>query len=358
MPGGEIGRLGGIGAQVVELPIRLGERGLARPPRHDLPSVRVETEVALQLVVLLVMQLGGRPVAQQWQQRDTVHRLQSSTIPLGRWAQTDDVEQCRQHVDAVPVLGPGRAGLPCEASGPVPDARHPVAAGVGVALVEPERRVRCHRPAARVVAHRPGRPDELQAGRIDLDVTDVGTESKVGVVVRRAAGLSLAAGPVVAEEHQHGVVPLAHHLERRPQLSDALVELVDHRRVHGHVASEDGLLRRGQLVPWRHVVAVLAVAVGENCSRRQQPEFDLALVAAAADLVPAGAVDALVAADVGGLGDEGRVGGAVGEVEEERLARVGRLALLHEGDRTVGEVVGEEVARRVARPVRRRGCRR
>ena len=89
---------------------------------------------------------------------------------------------------------------------------------------------------------------------------------------------------------------------------------------------------------------------GQRRSRRQQPELDLALVAAAADLVPAGAVDALVAADVGGLGDEGRVGGAVREVEEERLARVGRLAFLHEGDRPVGEVVGEEVARRVLVP--------
>ena len=78
------------------------------------------------------------------------------------------------------------------------------------------------------------------------------------------------------------------------------------------------------------------------------PELDLAAVPGGPDLVPSGVVRAPVAGDVGGGRLQRCVHGAVREVQEDRLGRVGGLDGAHHVDGAVGDVVGEVVAVGVA----------
>ena len=163
-------------------------------------------------------------------------------------------------------------------------------------------------------------------------------------VVRRPVDLALPTGPVVGQEHHHGVLPHPEFLEGLTQAPHTAVDVRDGGGVGGHVAGEEptGVVR--QVVPRHHVVAVLPVALRQTRPGRHHAQVELPFVSATAHLVPASVVDPVEGGDVLGAGVEGGVGGGMGEVEEERLIGPDGVALAHHGDRLVGEVVGQVVA--------------
>lgn len=122
--------------------------------------------------------------------------------------------------------------------------------------------------------------------------------------------------------------------------AEVLVDVVDERRVHLHVAGVQPLLFLGEAVPGGYVLPNLAVALGEFGAGREEPGGELGGEAALTQDVPALVVASPVAGDVLVLGLKGAVDGVVRQVEEERLVRVVGAQRLHHGDGLVGDVVG------------------
>ena len=144
-----------------------------------------------------------------------------------------------------------RRPAPATAPGPVQDERHRVAAHVGVDLVEPERRVRRHRPAPRVVDEGLRSAGQVDAVAVELRILEVlhVLRHEGAEVGRRAARLALARGAVVGQEHEDRVVGLAQLLERGVEAPDRLVDAVDHRREDLHVPGVERLVGAGRGCP-------------------------------------------------------------------------------------------------------------
>ena len=234
-----------------------------------------------------------------------------------------------------PQLAPGGQAL-----GPGQDEGHRVAPGVGVDLVEPERRVRSHGPAPGVVGHGLGPAQQVHPGEVGVDV---GLAQEVDEVAAGPGLLALPGGAVVGREDDDRVVQLVQLGQSVEQPPDALVEAVDHARVDLHVPGEQGLLGLGQLVPGADVVALLGVAGRQLGAFGDDPQLLLTGEAPGPDLVPARGVRTPVALDVAGLRVQRGVAGGVGQVGEPRLAGMAGPQLLPPGEAAVREVVGQVV---------------
>ena len=93
-----------------------------------------------------------------------------------------------------------------QARGPRYDHRHPVTAGMGIALVETKRRVGSHPPATRIVRHARGPADDIQGGKVPIDRVGrllVIEHAQRVEILRRPEHLSLARGAIV-RRHETG----------------------------------------------------------------------------------------------------------------------------------------------------------
>ena len=228
----------------------------------------------------------------------------------------------------------GRTG----AGRPVHDHRVGDSSLVHLALPPPERRVPGDGPTPRVVVVAERTTDLVDAGHA------LGDRARGHVpgpeVVDRPGRTALGAGPVVGQDHQHGVVEFARLLEE-PDEAPQLVVGVGQEPGEGlHVARVQALLVGGEGVPGRHPVGSgrELAPVGED------PPLPLALERRPAPLVPPGVEAAPVALDPRCGGLMGRVAGPGAEVEEERLVDVDRTEVADPVDGMVHQVLGQVVA--------------
>ena len=172
-----------------------------------------------------------------------------------------------------------------------------------------------------------GRADaSLVVGRLELAVGSIAcvgpTDRDRAVAfdgarrnIRGGIGL-LGACPVVGQEHDEGVVPLAQFLDLGKEPAEVLVDPVDHGGVDRHLEVLGILLFLGQVVP------CLGGPRGEFVVRADDAHLVHPLEALLTDLVPADLVLAPVLCDVLGPGVERVVGRRVGQVENEGLVLV------------------------------------
>ena len=166
---------------------------------------------------------------------------------------------------------------------------------------------------------------------------------EVGHLVEHAVHAAFGARAVVADDvEDQRVVELAHVADGVDEPADLGVRVLAEAREHLHLAGEELLLVRGQLVPVLDRFRLRR----ELRPRRHHAQLDLAREGLFPQLVPPLVELPLV------LGDPllrhlvRRVGRARREVDEERLVRREGLHRLHPPDRLVGHV-GHEVVVRV-----------
>ena len=219
-----------------------------------------------------------------------------------------------------------------------------------------EGRVERPRPAGGVVGIGVGPAELVDAGQVGLD--GVGDVVEELVLVERAVGAALAAGPVVGGDDDDGVLQLPGLLQVVEQPPDLVVGVGDEPGVVLGHAGEQAPLVLAQGVPGPHEVQLgprlpvgpggLGLAVGVD--RRQlgvggqQPHSLLVLQDPGPDGLIALVEAALVA--VGPLLPHvvGGVGAAGAEVRVEGLVRRHRLGVADELDRLVDQVGRQVVA--------------
>ena len=192
--------------------------------------------------------------------------------------------------------------------------------------------------------HRGGPADLVETSKVERNGVLGITHAEVTEIVGGAGGFALAARAIVGQEHHDGVLPLAGLLKRQSQSTDALVDFVDHRGVHGHVAGIQRALVVGEVVPCLHFVAGFVVARWQRSSGRHNAQLDLTSQTLSAGEVPSAVVGIAVALDVFGLRQQRRMSRGMRHVQKERLTRPRCAALADHADGFVGEIVGEEVA--------------
>ena len=128
------------------------------------------------------------------------------------------------------------------------------------------------------------------------------------------------------------------------QAPEVAVHVVDHSRVHLHVAGEQLPGPVVEFVPGSDLVELLSVAGRQDRVGRDHAQLALALEALGPQHVPARGEAAAEPLDVGLGGLQRGVHRAVGEVHEERTGGMRRPKLVHHAQRLVGQVVGEVVA--------------
>ena len=131
---------------------------------------------------------------------------------------------------------------------------------VRVALVQTERCVAGHRPASGIVRHRCRAADLVETGEVQRNGLLRVAHTEMREIVRSTRGLTLATCAVIGQENEHRVLPLAGFLESFTQSTDALIDLVDHRRIHRHVPGVQRALVVAEIVPRSDLVAGFAVA--------------------------------------------------------------------------------------------------
>ena len=214
---------------------------------------------------------------------------------------------------------------------------HP--AGVRVLLVPLERGVARHGPAHRI--HQPGvgAADLVDVGELPVDWPGAeAVDVAHGVLVARRA--ALGGGPVVGQQHHHGVVGLADPVEGGHEPAQVLVGVGEHPGVGllhpgGHL-----LLVGTQLRPVGHT----GVDGGQFGVVGDDPEVLLPGEPLLAEGPPAVVVASVVVVD-GGLGGVQRVvAGAETQVEEEGSLGPRRGLGGDHGGGLVHQILGEVVA--------------
>ena len=275
MLGRQVVHLGGVLVGVVELPAVVGEvapAGDRRVDAHRLPALVPDRprpqhrEEPRLLGRRHVVALEGRAEAHALQ-RDLGEAL-DHLRQLHPDAVVDGGHQVGGVGELVPQLAPG-LDLP----GPGDDQRVGHAPLEVVALPHLERGVERPRPAHRVVVVGRRRAQLLEVLQILLDL--VGDAVEELVLVDRPVGAALAAGAVVGDQHDDGVLELPGRLQEVEQPPDLVVGVGQEPGVDlGHPA-EEPLLLLGQRVPGPdHVdrvprLAVDARLLGIGVQRRQ-----------------------------------------------------------------------------------------
>jgi hypothetical protein len=169
-----------------------------------------------------------------------VDRHLRHALHLGRGPDAEQVEHRRRQVDDVMVLVTERPTI-TDAGRPVDDQRIANAAAVDVCLVPLQRRVASLSPTDRVVGVRRlvAEPvKRLQGFRQRLG--PAGLELQVDVDAAEPA--ALAAGPVIRDQHQQGVVKLPNLFQVRHQPPDLGIGVLQEAGVRLHVPRGDPLL--------------------------------------------------------------------------------------------------------------------
>ena len=247
------------------------------------------------------------------------------------------LEDGRRDVDGVVELRADPSAV-ADAVGPLDDERVAHPAAVGVALVALERRVGDLGPTPRVGRVHGGTTDGVQLLDALVDVARLQVED--AAEVEQPGGAALLAGPVVGEQHDDGVVEHVGFPQELDDPTELLVGVLDHRGVRLLETGGEAALVIGELVPGGHT-RVPRRQVGR---RRHDAELLLAGEALGADDVPAAIEAAPLTFEMAGGCLQGPVGGAEGEVVEERLVGSEREVVGQHGDRLVDQVVTEVVA--------------
>jgi hypothetical protein len=184
----------------------------------------------------------------------------------------------------------------------------------------------------------PGAAEVVDGGQVLLQRLRYEVEELV--LVDRAGGAALGAGPVVGQDHDQGVVELADLAQEVQQPADVMVGVLQEAGEHLHHAGvQAALLGRAVLPPGHVGVVARQLRVGRDDPQLLLPGEDPVAVG-----LPAVVEGPLVA--VGPLpGDVVRgVHRPGGEVQEERLVGGDLLGVGDEGGRPVDQVLGEVVA--------------
>jgi hypothetical protein len=164
---------------------------------------------------------------------------------------------------------------------------------------------------------------------------------EVDHLVERALDGALGRGAVVADDQiDQGVVHDPWLLDGVQQSAHVMVGVGHEPGIDLHLALKDRLQLLGHVVPGRD----LGVPLGQLGIGRDHPQLLLPGEGQLALAVPAVGEAALVPLDPLGGHMVGGVGGAGGEVHEERLVGHQRLLRPHPVDRMIGQVLGEVVA--------------
>ena len=262
-------------------------------------------------------------------------------VDADRLGQTGDLQDGRGQVDhVVELLAQLAAGL--EASWPVHDRRVAGAAPVGGHLLGPlVRGVHGMGPPDRVVVVGVRPAEVVQPRRHELRGLDRRGAVEVDHLVEGPVQGALGRGAVVPDDVvDERVAEDLQVLEGVDQPPDVVVGVLEEAGVDLHLADEHRPELLGHVVPGRDLV----VAAGEIGVGGDDAELLLPLDRLLAQPVPALVEPAAV--PVGPLlGDVvGGVGGAGGEVDEERLVAHQGLLLADPGDGLVGHVLHQVVA--------------
>ena len=346
---GEVVGLAPVGGGVVQLPAvvvegrcLLADQDPGRlVPGHRGPALVVDAAVAEHLEVLGLVPVGRVRVVEAVGHADAVQRHLLHAVDADRLGQPRHLQDRGGQVDHVMELLAQLAAGP-EAVRPVGD--HPVAgaAEVGGHLLGPlVRSVHRMGPADRVVVVGVRPAEVVQPRGQELRCLDGRGAVEVDHLVEGPVEGALGRGAVVPDDVvDQRVAQDIEVLESVDQAPDVVVGVLQEAGVHLHLADQHRLERLGHVVPGRDLV----VASGQLGVGRDHAQCLLPLDRLLAQPVPALVEPALV--PVGPLlGDVvGGVGGAGGEVDEERLVAHQGLLLADPLDGLVGHVLHEVVA--------------
>ena len=288
------------------------------------------------------------------QETDAFKRLDVLFAKLPRMLHARGIEAGGHEVDEMPRLtfdAPIVLGI--NTLGPGHDERRGDAAFVRKMFVLAEWRVRHIRPATahagerilrpshsvRAVLHRPTVARLHRRPNLGLKaVTAKRFVIRAVRFFRFVPAKTLGTGAVVLQVHDQRVVERTLPLELRHDPTDTAVHVVDHRRVHFHVADVPFLV--GRLLPvigLRRQLQVLA----------NQPQLFQPCKPRGANLLKAAIVHALVALDIFRQGMHRPMRRGVGHIEKHRLVRRLLRVLLQKSHRVVADRVGVIISLRL-----------
>ena len=328
-----------IHRQVVELPL-LGVEVVAEPvTAYRLPRAGHQSPRPRHLEVLQGVGRRMPGVAQHRRERVARDRhLLEAPVNLRR-GDAQQLVDGGHDIGHVDELVPHGAPLPRrDPRGPVDHQRHVHAALVGVLLVPLERAVAALGPAPRVVHIAAGAADLVQPGDGLLGHLVDAVEPLH--LVHHPERAALLGRPVVGQHDQDGVVELAQMVEAVDQPPDLVVGVVEEGGEGLLEAGREDLVALGQGVPRLHA----RVAGRQPGPLRDHAEVQLAPVPALPHDVPSLVVAAPVLGQVAGGRLMGGVGGAEGEVGQERPVGADPLAVADHQQQLIDEVLAEVVA--------------
>ncbi len=245
---GQVGALGGIGGEVVELPglgIEVGPREVSA---HGLPTTGDQRPAPAVLEVLERVGRRSRCVVEDLSEGAAGHReLLDPVVDLGS-LDVDQVVDRRRDVGDMDELSAQAAALVwIDAGGPVDDEGNVDAALVGVLLVPTERGVAGLGPPPRVVGVAVRPTDVIDAlhgllGRLEDAVEELH-------LMHHAVGPALLGRAVVGEDHEDGVVESAETSEAVHEPTDLGVGVVEEGGERLLESRGESTLDLGELFP-------------------------------------------------------------------------------------------------------------
>ena len=349
--------LAAVDVEMEELPTVLVEM---RPPRRcrgvhgaGEPAPVPDAPGAQHRVELRLLARGGVRISQSHFEADAVQRFLRNAFHGGRRHDAEQVVHRRGDVADVDVVV---ADLPVRGNtcGPGDDRGVGDPALVrGVALVQLVGGVERHRPTDRVMAVGRGAAEFVEEAHAVFHGVDVTVEELA--LVDRPVGPALAAGAVVTDDDDDGVVELAGLLEIVQDAADLRIGVGQETGEHLGHAGEQLLLLLAELIPRTHRVLLrpgltvgagdIAVGVdrGELGVRRDDAEPLLVLQHDLSVPLVTHVEGAGVAVRPFGEHMVGRMSGARADVGEPGFVRCDHRRITDEFDGPVGHVLGEVV---------------
>ena len=249
MLGGQVVQLGAVDVDVVELPLVVVEVAPAADRRvggDGLPAVVPDAARPEHRVELGLPLARGRRVVEAVAHAHAVEVALGVALDRGGRLDAQGVEHGRHQVDRVVVLLADLA-LGLHPGRPRDDARVGRAAVELVALPHLEGRVEGHRPPVGVVVVGLRAAELVEHREVGVDV--VGDAVHEQHLVDRPVRAALAAGPVVGDDDDHGVLALAGLLEVVEQPPDLRVGVRQEARRRPRPSARTGASRRPRACP-------------------------------------------------------------------------------------------------------------
>ena len=308
--------------------------------RDRAPPFVVDPAVGEHLEVLQVVTLRCRGFVERVEHARAFHRRLQHPVDHRRLRQPGRFEDRRCDVDDMGELRP-QPTLLLDPVGPVHDGPVAGAAPVRSDLLGPlERGAVRPRPPDGVVVVRARRTQLVELGDQELRGLERGHPVEVGHLVERPVDRPFGRGAVVADDVvDDRVVEDPEILDGVDQPADVMVGVLEETGVHLHLAGQHRLQLVGHVVPRRD----LGMTNGQLGLRRDDPELLLAGQRGLPQRIPPiGELARVLVRPL--LGDMVRsMGGARGEVDEERLVGHQRLLLTHPADRPISQILGQVI---------------